>query len=370
MIILKNMDLFSCNNYNDNKYKIIIGGNKLRKFLKTTIFFSVFLLISPNVRAENFIDNQTVDTNKTWSIKFSDDIKLDDLTKSGVMVTDSKGNMIAVDVQLGESNKIITITAPKGGYSLGEGYILNIDTKIHSNSGKALKNECKFHFNIKSSDEVVTFKDKNLEQQIRDNINKPTGNIYKSDVEKITHLKADNENIQDISGIENLVNLKKLSLTGNKITNLKPLKDMINLTNLNLDNNEINDISVLRNLTNLTRLTLCHNKITNLDSLKNLSKLQILSLSENEVTDISPLKEFSNLNTLYLAYNKINDLTPLKELSNLNVLYLQYNNFKNVVPLKSLDKLSQLILDSNEVNKSDEEQLSKSLQMCGVIVIP
>lgn len=342
----------------------------MKKIYLTTIFLNIFLLISPTVKAENFIDNQIVDTNKTWSVKFSDDIKLDDLTKSGITVTDSKGNMIDVDVHLGESSKVITITAPKVGYALGESYILNIDTKVHSNSGKALKNECKFHFNIKTSDEVVTFKDKNLEQAIRDTINKPTGNIYKSDVKKITSLKADEENIQDISGIESLVNLKELGLTGNKITNLKPLKDMINLTNLSLDNNEINDISVLKNLTNLTLLTLWHNKITNLDSLKNLGKLQTLSLSENEITDISPLKDLNNLNILYLAYNKINDLAPLKELSNLNVLYLQYNNFKNVVSLKNLNKLRQLILDSNEVNKYDEEQLNKSLPMCGIIVIP
>lgn len=341
----------------------------MKNKLLVTVFLGVFLLIAPNVKASNFTDNQLVDTNKTWSVKFSDDIKLDDLTKKGITVTDSKGNIIDIGVQLGERSNVITITAPKGGYKAEESYVLNIGTKVHANSGKSLQSECKVHFNIKSNDEVVMFKDKNLEQEVRKNINKPTGDIYKSDVEKIIYLEAGDKNIQDISGIENLINLKELNLCVNKITNLEPLKDMSNLTKLSLDSNEINDISALKNLTNLTMLTLCNNKITNLDSLTNLTKLQTLSLSENEITDIVPLKELSNLNTLYLAYNKINDLTPLKELSNLNVLYLQNNNFKNIVPLKNLDKLSQLILDSNEVNESDEEQLHKSLPECGIIVI-
>ncbi|HIG0361210.1 MAG: hypothetical protein E6274_11415 [Clostridium sp.] len=40
---------------------------------------------------------------------------------------------------------------------------------------------------------IVVFKDKNLEKAIRDTINKPTGYLLKSDVEKITELNADNK---------------------------------------------------------------------------------------------------------------------------------------------------------------------------------
>lgn len=338
------------------------------KFLVTT-FFSIFLLITYNVKAASFIDNQTVDTNKTWTVKFSEDIQLDDSTKEDISIKDSKGNKVSAAIQIGQNNKTLTITAPKGGYTAGESYILNIGTKVHSNKGKALNSEYNLHFNVKSKDEIVVFKDKILEQEIRNNINKSTGDIYKSDVEKIKSLKAANKDIQDISGIENLVNLEELNLASNKITNLKPLKDMTSLTGLSLDYNGISDISALNNLTNLKTLALCDNKITNIDSLKELKKLQLLSLSENKIIDISPLKDLNNLSTLYLAYNKINDITPLKGLVNLNTLYLQINNFTNVEPLKNLDKLSQLILDPNEVSKSEERQLQKALPKCGVIVI-
>jgi Leucine-rich repeat (LRR) protein len=264
--------------------------------------------------------------------------------------------------------------------------LLGGNSSISQDIEKNLSNE-------EVNDTIVTFPDKNLETIIRKSINKQNSNIYTSDVEKI--IKLDNkhmdiEPINDISGIDKLTNLKELSLTDNKITNLEPLRNMTNLeelslsnnkianleplknitnlTTLNLDTNELTDISELKNLTNLTTLTLWDNKITNIDALKNLSKLQTLSLSENEITDISPLKDLSNLSTIYLAYNRINDIAPLKELVNLNVLYLQGNNFKNITPLKNLNKLGKLILDSNEVNKSDEEQLGKLLPKCGIIV--
>ena len=60
------------------------------KFLMIT-FFSICLLFSSNVKAANYTDNQTVDANKTWIVKFSDEIKFDELTKKGITVTDSRG---------------------------------------------------------------------------------------------------------------------------------------------------------------------------------------------------------------------------------------------------------------------------------------
>lgn len=121
------------------KNKLIIG-----------ILFSVFLLVTPNVKAANFTDNQTVDANKIWTIKFTDEVGFDDSTKQGITVTDSKGNKVNTGIQLGQDSKTVIVTAPEGGYTAGESYILSIKNKVHSSKGKALKNEYKLHFNIES----------------------------------------------------------------------------------------------------------------------------------------------------------------------------------------------------------------------------
>lgn len=102
-----------------------------------------------NGKAANFTDNQTVDTNKTWTIKFTDAIVLDELTNQGITVTNSKGETVKVGIQLGQDIKTVTVTAPQDGYTPGENYILNLGSKTHSSKGKALKNEYKVHFNIK-----------------------------------------------------------------------------------------------------------------------------------------------------------------------------------------------------------------------------
>lgn len=127
----------------------------MKNKILTAVFFSVFLLITPNVKAANFTDNQTVDANKTWTIKFTSDVGFDTLTKQGITVTDSKGNTVLTDVKLGQDSKTVTVTPPEGGYTPGESYILDVGTKTHSSKGTALKNNYKLHFNIKKDNNTT-----------------------------------------------------------------------------------------------------------------------------------------------------------------------------------------------------------------------
>lgn len=98
----------------------------------------------------NFTDNQVVDFDKSWTIKFTGEVGFDDSTSQGITVTDIKGAVVpGVGINLGKDKKTIIVTAPKAGYTPGESYVLNIGTKVHSSKGKSLKNECKVHFSIK-----------------------------------------------------------------------------------------------------------------------------------------------------------------------------------------------------------------------------
>ena len=89
---------------------------------------------------------------------------------------------------------------------------------------------------------VITFPDKNLERAIRENIQYPSGDILKDDVDTLTNLKnVKGKNITNLSGIENLTNLVSLDLSNNQITSIQPLKELANLTKLKLANNKIKD---------------------------------------------------------------------------------------------------------------------------------
>ncbi len=126
--------------------------DKLKNKILMATFFGIFLLITPNVKAVSFTDNQTVDANKTWTIKFTSDVEFDDLTRQGITVTDSKGDKVNVGIQLGQDSKTVTVTAPQGGYTAGESYILNIGNQVHSTKGKTLNKEYTLNFNIKSNE--------------------------------------------------------------------------------------------------------------------------------------------------------------------------------------------------------------------------
>jgi len=74
--------------------------------------------------------------------------------------------------------------------------------------------------------------------------------------------------IKSISGIEKLVNLRKLALKKNKITDIQMLSQLTKLTYLDLGENEISTMYPLENLTNLTYLNLDKNFIGDMRPVK------------------------------------------------------------------------------------------------------
>ena len=105
---------------------------------------------------------------------------------------------------------------------------------------------------VSGVDPVITFPDPNLEAAIRDAIEKPTGDIYQSDLLSMTVLDVYNRSIIDLTGLEYCVNLGDLNLYNNQISDISPLSTLTNLTVLDLSYNQINDISSLSGLTRLT----------------------------------------------------------------------------------------------------------------------
>jgi len=203
------------------------------------------------------------------------------------------------------------------------------------------------------------FPDRNLETVIREAIDKPEGPITKSDLEGVTELEAPDNNIRDITGIEQCVNLEKLNLgyvteetgwkSSNEIEDISPLEGLTSLTELVLFDNEITDITPLSNLTKLTRLFLGLNEITDITPLSNLTNLRELSLSENRIRDITPLSNLTRLTGLGLDANEISDITPLSNLTKLTFLRLSDNPISNITLLSNLTKLTILESGRNQI---------------------
>ena len=120
-----------------------------------------------------------------------------------------------------------------------------------------------------------------IEAAIRKAAKKPTGELTKVDLEKVTELHIQYIGLTSVEGLEKLTQLKKLLLNDNQLTDVKGLEKLTQLKELSLSGNQLTDVKGLEKLTQLTYLNLYNNPDltkAQIDQLqKALPKCKILS---------------------------------------------------------------------------------------------
>ncbi|XP_069760642.1 leucine-rich repeat-containing protein 61 isoform X2 [Narcine bancroftii] len=127
------------------------------------------------------------------------------------------------------------------------------------------------------------------------------------DLESILFLKLTKMGICSLGCIDDCVNLERLDLSRNDISNLKPLASLRLLTVLNLSANRISNLDPLHACENLQSLNLAGNLISSFDALHSITDLKNLDTMRLKDTICS----FSNpvcMNTSYL--NTMLDMFP------------------------------------------------------------
>lgn len=145
--------------------------------------------------------------------------------------------------------------------------------------------------------------------------------------------------------LNDLPNLRSLSLTGTKVTDagLSHLKGLTSLEHLDLGDTQVTDAG------------LAH--------IEGLTKLETLGLENTHVTDagLARLKELTGLRDLTLVKTRVTDagLVHLKGLTNLERLRLDGTPVTDggMVHLKRLNKLRQIVLDNTRVTDAGLEFL-------------
>ena len=278
----------------------------------------------------------------------------------------------------------IAVDSSGNAFVTGYTYSLDFPTQNAYQSSHQAGHHDAFVAKIREANgQVVNFPDPNLEQAIREAIDKPTGDIYQSDLLGLIELDANEQDITNLEGIQYCQDLKQiwlganqiadiievsgldklthLGLWGNRIADLSALSGLVNLYGLYIHSNEIIDISPLSSLGNLTQLNIANNQIADISPLFGLVNLSWLNISTNQIADISPLSWLSILETLYLDYNRISDIVPLSGLLNLQNLGLGHNQISNIASLARLTNLAYLGLGDNQI--SDIAVLSKSTHL-------
>ncbi len=183
-----------------------------------------------------------------------------------------------------------------------------------------------------------------------------------------------NGEITSLDDISYMVNLEKLALYNQRISDLTPLKELHYLSYLGLGSNEISELAPITELKSLNYLDISGNPIQNneIDQLKELPYLWGLDLGATKVTNIYGIKDIK-LSFLSLFECKVGDCIGLEEMTTLENLVLTGVN--NSITHQAIDRIAKLTnLKILKIFGSDSIDLSKLssledlylLDLCGM----
>lgn len=117
---------------------------------------------------------------------------------------------------------------------------------------------------------------------------------------------------------------------------------------------KINSISSLKNYINLKELTIENANISSLEGIENLKKLTKLSLKKNKITSVESLSEDTNLQEINLSDNKIYSLYGIENLKQLKYLNIENNCLQDIVQYTDKNNVMQTIRNLSIIKNLNE----------------
>ena len=170
-------------------------------------------------------------------------------------------------------------------------------------------------------------------------------------------LVLDYQNIEDFSPIKNM-NIRKLSLCGNRIKELAPLSEMKELTVLWIEENPITDTKGISGLSSLTELEISNTDIKQLTDFCGLP-LVTLKLRNTKITDATPLKTMTQLRSLWIGEVDPAGMEAIQLLTGLRELFIA-GELEDLEGFGGMKNLEVLDISNSDIRKLDGvENLSK-----------
>jgi Leucine-rich repeat (LRR) protein len=229
------------------------------------------------------------------------------------------------------------------GLTTGTTYYFAIKSVDEAGNGSSLSNVVS---GAPFVDAVVVFADPNLEAAVREAIQKPAGEIHRSELVALTELDLAQREIVSLDGIESCLGLQVLRLHANHVSDLAPLAGLQQLTYLDLRQNDVAGVEPLADLTGLVYLDLGSNSLEDLAPLSGLTNVMTLVLGGNQILDLRPIRGMTNLRYLDASVNQIGSLEPLAPLIHLEYLFASSNGISALDPLTGLTALRILYIDA------------------------
>ncbi|RXJ92848.1 hypothetical protein CRV00_11920 [Malaciobacter molluscorum] len=167
------------------------------------------------------------------------------------------------------------------------------------------------------------------------------------------------ENI-DLKYIGNIKTLEYLSIWGGQ--NTQSLNNLINLKSLSLASVDIQSLCDLKGLQSLKSLDLRWNKnLSSLECIDEFKNLKKLNIKGSPITDLTPLIHADSIEEFHFYQMPVKDISPLAKMKNLNSILFTETKIKYLSPLKE-SKSIKFAEDLSE--KLIEEYFNRSLAHC------
>ncbi|PFR84277.1 internalin, partial [Bacillus cereus] len=330
----------------NNKINNVESISKMSNLIELEISDSEIKDISPlsqlgNLQMLNLEENYISDISPLSTLTNLHEVNLGANEISDVRPVEELGKRISIDIQrqkifLNEASVDEEIKIPvynlKGeplqninlqseGATLNNGFIKwnSPGEKIYEFKLDTNSTESKIRFNgtviqnivekQKESQNVIL--DKTLQQHInkenlgRENVNAPITKEDLLQIKKLEIFKEKGNEIKDITGLEYMTNLEKLTLEGVGLKNIEFISNLKQLNNVNVSHNQIEDITPLSSLENLQWLNLTGNRIKDVSVLGSMLDLLSLKLAENEIRDVRPLIQLGQWGTIDVRKQKV-----------------------------------------------------------------
>ncbi len=196
--------------------------------------------------------------------------------------------------------------------------------------------------------QAVSIPDPELNDAIRQTLQKPIGPLTEQDMLNLTVLNACCRNVSNLQGLEAARNLAELSLDHNLLTDFSIASGWTNLIRLDLSFNSLTNVSIPSGLTNLATLLIQGNRLTNLNLPDGLTALDKLNLDDNQLSRFTLPAGLTSLISLNLAENQLTCFDLPAGMTNLAGLFLFSNQLTNVNLPADLRNLTQLDLGNNQ----------------------
>ena len=162
------------------------------------------------------------------------------------------------------------------------------------------------------------------EAKIREDALEKSKEILKN-MKNLNTIYLTNNKITDISILNNLINLRRLRITGeeNKI-DLSQIQDMLPNLELHISGKQLETVNFCTNKEKITKLTTYG--LDNMPDISSLNNLKHIDIIESRIRDYSNLTKITSLETLYMYSSNLHEKRiEFSKLPNIKILNLSHN---------------------------------------------